>query len=113
MLNTVLPGPRPTTPEPSTPFMSPVRDPRDKSRPETPKRGTAPPRAASPPLEIYRRKRDPDRTTEPFGAVAATPSAGAPAPGPAPIGRFVVQEHWARNLHCDLRLELDGVLKSW
>ena len=53
-------------------------------------------------LDLYRRKRDPERTPEPFGS------------GRAPVGsRFVIQKHGARRLHYDLRLEMDGVLKSW
>src|SRR5215211_2197856 len=58
-------------------------------------------------LERYRGKREPGATPEPAGeqAGASAPPAGAP--------RFVIQEHHARRLHWDLRLEHDGVLASW
>jgi bifunctional non-homologous end joining protein LigD len=57
------------------------------------------------PLGEYALKRDFARTPEP-----------KPEPKPEPgnaAGQFVVQMHAARRLHYDLRLELDGVLKSW
>ena len=54
------------------------------------------------PLDDYRKKRDPARTPEPFG-----PARGGEG------RRFVVQKHAARRLHYDVRLEMDGVLKSW
>jgi bifunctional non-homologous end joining protein LigD len=46
-------------------------------------------------LGAYRAKRDFDSTSEPSGR------------------RFVIQEHHARRLHWDLRLEHEGALASW
>src|SRR5271165_6372387 len=57
-------------------------------------------------LEEYRRKRDFRKTPEPAGKSASRKKAAAPL-------AFVIQEHKARRLHYDFRLELDGVLKSW
>jgi len=56
-------------------------------------------------LDSYRQKRDPAKTPEPFSIPAATASGLS--------GRFVVQQHAARRMHWDLRLEIDGVLVSW
>ena len=53
-------------------------------------------------LADYERKRDPARTPEPFGGRRV-----------APGNLFVVQKHAARRLHYDVRLEIDGTLKSW
>src|SRR6516225_12440319 len=51
------------------------------------------------------------------GYAARRPVGGAPEPQPAQApstgAGFVVQKHDARRVHYDLRLELDGVLKSW
>jgi bifunctional non-homologous end joining protein LigD len=53
-------------------------------------------------LDEYRRKRVFTKTPEP-------PAAVHPGEG----NRFFIQRHSARRLHYDLRLEMDGVLKSW
>jgi bifunctional non-homologous end joining protein LigD len=68
----------------------------------SPKDATANSPATDDSLASYRAKRSPDRTPEPFGPVS-----------PVPGNLFVVHKHAARNLHFDLRLEMDGVLRSW
>jgi bifunctional non-homologous end joining protein LigD len=57
-------------------------------------------------LDSYRAKRDFERTGEPAGD-------GPPSEGEERAPRFVVQEHHARSMHWDLRLEHDGALASW
>ena len=53
-------------------------------------------------LDLYRKKRKFGVTAEPRGRK-----------GPRGGNRYVIQKHAARRLHYDLRLELDGVMKSW
>jgi bifunctional non-homologous end joining protein LigD len=60
-------------------------------------------RKSADPLAIYNAKRDFGKTSEPSGKAEA--SAGGDL--------FIVQKHDATRLHWDLRLEIDGVLKSW
>ena len=65
-----------------------------------------PPKASGgDPLAPYRAKRSADRTPEPSG--------GAVVPARSAGGLFIVHQHDATRLHYDLRLEMDGVLKSW
>jgi bifunctional non-homologous end joining protein LigD len=57
-------------------------------------------------LAEYHRKRDFSRTAEPAGG-------GEKKKAKASKLEFVIQKHAATRLHFDLRLELDGVMKSW
>jgi bifunctional non-homologous end joining protein LigD len=70
------------------------------------------------PLERYRAKRDPKKTPEPIPpdeppAKKHLPPDKARADRPGDEPSFVIQEHHARSLHWDFRLERDGVLVSW
>ncbi|MEK7401085.1 MAG: DNA polymerase ligase N-terminal domain-containing protein [Gemmatimonadota bacterium] len=56
-------------------------------------------------LSEYQRKRDFSRTAEPAG--------GGTRKSKTVRLEFVIQKHAATRLHFDLRLELDGVMKSW
>src|ERR1700757_3526618 len=55
-------------------------------------------------LAAYTAKRDFKQTAEPSGRHTVAPVEHL---------RFVIQKHAASRLHYDLRLELDGVFKSW
>lgn len=57
-------------------------------------------------LSRYRSKRDFTKTLEPSGEAASAAARRSRL-------RFIIQKHAARRLHYDLRLELDGVFKSW
>lgn len=63
-------------------------------------------RGAHAQLTEYQRKRDFTKTAEPSGDKAPKPTRSGRL-------RFVIQKHAASHLHFDLRLELDGVMKSW
>src|SRR3989304_4193221 len=65
-----------------------------------------------PALEAYRGKRNFDRTPEPRPEQVEGPPPGDPDAAAQNLV-FVVQQHAARRLHWDFRLEVDGVLKSW
>jgi bifunctional non-homologous end joining protein LigD len=54
-------------------------------------------------LKKYIKKRKFESTPEPKGKISSSKSKNI----------FVIHEHHATNLHWDLRLEMDGVLKSW
>lgn len=53
-------------------------------------------------LSEYRKMRDLKKSPEPEGTVKDSPG-----------NLFVIQEHDASHLHYDLRLEMEGVLRSW
>ncbi len=57
------------------------------------------------PLKIYRRKRNFAKTPEPKG--------GSREGTRSIFSVFVIQKHRASHLHYDLRLEMEGTLKSW
>jgi bifunctional non-homologous end joining protein LigD len=59
---------------------------------------------ASKKLSTYQAKRDFTKTAEPSGETSVVSTNRR---------RFVIQKHAATRLHYDLRLELDGVFKSW
>jgi bifunctional non-homologous end joining protein LigD len=107
-----------------------AKNPKTKiGKKRTAKAKTAGTKARKAPLGEYVRKRHFDRTPEPKptakraakaqtqrttkpSAEHATVPPSAPPPEPGDLV-FAIQRHDARRLHWDLRLELDGVLKSW
>src|SRR5689334_2009302 len=95
--------------QPTVSAWDPVRPLASRQGAETMHHGAAgmtektPTRRAPKRLAEYRKKRDFTRTAEPRGGRRKRAAKLA----------YVIQKHAASHLHFDLRLELDGVMKSW
>jgi DNA ligase D-like protein (predicted 3'-phosphoesterase) len=61
-------------------------------------------------LQTYQKKRNLKKSGEPKGKIKTSKSLSKKT---ARLFLFVVHEHHASHLHWDLRLEMNGVLKSW
>lgn len=88
-----------------------------KSAAKSTSRGARKTAAPSPAAQLreYQRKRDFTRTAEPAGSrqnKGGRPASTRAVPRTGEL-RFVIQKHEASHLHYDLRLEVDGVMKSW
>lgn len=64
-------------------------------------------------LEKYQEKRNFDKSSEPKGNIINKDEKENNGEEKKKCTIFVIQEHHASHLHWDLRLEIDGVLKSW
>jgi len=67
-------------------------------------------------LAEYKKKRDFKKTAEPEGTDGSPPPkfvGGSQMADGSKSLIYVIQKHNASHLHYDLRLEMDGVLKSW
>src|SRR5687768_14881110 len=84
-----------------------AKSPRKKAAAKRSSSSKAPSPSAREQLTEYRAKRDFKRTAEPEGG------GDSGSGGDENQLDFVIQKHAASHLHYDLRLEVDGVMKSW
>jgi bifunctional non-homologous end joining protein LigD len=94
---------RPRRPAAGKPAKSAVKSSARAASKKPAKSAAGRPVSALKQLAEYRRKRDFSRTAEPAGG--SEQERGTLA--------YIIQKHAASHLHFDLRLELDGVMKSW